>query len=64
MKEATWKIGTLLLYTDRDERVSTFGIVVEDKNNGRFGIQWMEGFYSIEFYNEKEQENGIRLISY
>ena len=64
MNNSEWTIGTLLLYTDKDEHESTLGIVVEDKNNGSFGIQWMDGYYSVELCNQEEQENGIRLISY
>ena len=64
MKEARWKVGSLLLYTDKEEHESAFGIVVEDKNDGRFGIRWMDGYYSIEFCSEEEQENGIKLINY
>ncbi len=64
MKEIKWKIGSMLLYTDKDEHESVLGIVVEDKNNDRFGIRWLDGYYSIELCSQEEQENGIKLINY
>jgi hypothetical protein len=64
MNNTEWKIGSLLRYIDEDDNLITFGIVIEERHDGRFGVQWMDGACTIEKSYQTEHENGIRLIAY